>query len=296
MDFTTLMQTGWRDHESATARVADDLTEHAGVVSDAGQAAQYAQLATHAVGEHLGDWPRAVGLVERVVAGRPDDAALSPALGSLAVARHFAGDLPGALAAESRAAALVEDPIGALVRTRMFLASAYLSAKQAEACAAVYRGAMALATKLPEGSGAARAIGVTSNNLAGALVEKEGRTEDETALMLEAAHAARTWWMRSGGTWVNEERADYLLSITHAAAGRPDEALTFADRALATIAANGEEKVDQAFLLLARADAHRLKRDAQAAAADLAKADALAAAFTDDGLKTWYASTSAKLR
>jgi hypothetical protein len=162
-------------------------------------------------------------------------------------------------------------------------------------CAAVYRAALALGETLPEGTPADRAVAITSNNLASELVEAADRTADQTGLMLTAASASRTYWLR-GGTWENDERADYLLALTHRAAGRHDEALEYARRGLATIAANGEEPVDEAFLRLSAAAAHRDLGDGEAHARELAAAETLAANFDNPGLVEWFESEAQKVR
>lgn len=110
--------------------------------------------------------------------------------------------------------------------------------------------------------------------------------------MERAANASRLFWLRVGN-WVNDERADYLLSLVHTALGRADDGRAFAERGLQTIADNGEEKVDEAFLHLACARAGRTQGDDAAHGESLARADALAAGF-DAGLKDWFAGQRVK--
>ena len=126
----------------------------------------------------------------------------------------------------------------------------------------------------------------------------EERTEAQSALMEQAAQNARTYWLRVGN-WVNDERADYLLSGVYHTLGRPEEGKTYAERALATIAANDEddkEKVDEAFLHLARAAACRDLGEGDEHAASLAHAEKLAAAFEGDWLIDWFQEELAKAR
>mgnify|MGYP002713210703 FL=1 len=97
------------------------------------------------------------------------------------------------------------------------------------------------------------------------------------------------------GTWENEERADYLLAIVHNRLNQPDKALEFAAHALEVISKHGEEVVDEAFINLAMAKSFTLKDDRPAYEKVMARANELAEDFNDDGLKTWFNETKAKV-
>jgi hypothetical protein len=71
------------------------------------------------------------------------------------------------------------------------------------------------------------------------------------------------------------------------------KALAAADAGLATIAANGEEKVDEAFLQLARSLALRGLGEGAAADEALEAADALAEDW-EEGLRSWYGEQRGK--
>lgn len=296
MDFKELISSGWANHEGDGESVAESLAEHVGLVTDGSTALQFAALASHTIGEHLGDWPRAAGLLARAVDPLPRDEAIAMPLGNLAVAQFFAGKHTNALATETAAATLAGDgALAAVVRIRMLISSGLMAMNRHDECAAIFRAALGLADALPEGAASERAVAITANNLGGSLLDVSDRNEDQTSLMLEAAAAARKYWLRVG-TWENDERADYMLALVHSAAGRHGEALTFATRALATIAANGEEKVDEAFIRLAAAAAHRGLGDRESHSRELAAAEALAADFGDAGLVSWFEGEAAKVR
>jgi hypothetical protein len=80
------------------------------------------------------------------------------------------------------------------------------------------------------------------------------------------------------------------------ALGNHDEGLKVAERGLKTIADNGDEPVDQAFLHLAAAVAQKGLGDTEQHAAEIAKGEALAEKFEDDGLKKWFAGELKKSR
>ena len=117
--------------------------------------------------------------------------------------------------------------------------------------------------------------------------------------MAQAAEAAHAYWNRVG-TWVNDERGDYLKALVYSALERPAEGRACAERGLHTILENreqgDEEKVDEAFLLLARAGACRNLQDSEAHAASLAGAEAIATTFDKQGLTDWFNEELAKVR
>ncbi len=288
MTLDELIQRGWADHDSQTPEVADRLEQNVGLVADGNGAAQLMNLAIHTVGDHGKDRSRARRICEAALERAGDDPGEAPFL-YLAVARHLDDDDEGAMEARLR---LGDDP-AVPVRVDMLVAQGRMHAGEWDRAASLYEDALSRAEALPSGHRGERATAVVSNNLASELLEKNARTAGQDDLMERAAQAAKTFWTRVG-TWENTERGDYLLALVHHALGRHDEARAFAESGLATIAANGEEKVDEAFLHLARARACRDAGDAAEQAASLAKAGALAAAFEADGLRSWFAKERAK--
>jgi len=296
MTFDAMIDAGWAKHDRDPKGVAERLESGVGLVRDASQAGKYAHLANHVLGEALGDWPAAVRLTASAILRVARSQELIPAFCSLAVARFMAGDPAGSLAAESAAIAL--DPTSApatCVRARMLVAQAVAGAGRWEECRRLYFAALELADTLGEPGSADRSVAVASNNIASAILELAARTQELDDLMERAAQAARTYWLRAGD-WRNDERADYLLALVSNALGRHEEALAFASRGLATIRAGGEENVDQAFLHVARARAHRGLGETGEAAREIEAAEALGRGFGDAGLERRLADEIAKVR
>ncbi|MBX3475158.1 MAG: hypothetical protein KF754_12300 [Planctomycetes bacterium] len=295
MEFNELVNNGWSRHDKQSAALAADLEQHSALADDAPKAVGFLALSNHTIGYHMKDWPRARKLAETVVARLNPDHAASPALGSLAIAQFMAGDEVAALASECRAVALIDtQPVAAMVRCRVLLASELVDAGRLEEGSRLYQAAIGLARAQDEILACDRAVAVTSNNLASNLLELAARTPEQDALMLEAAQAAREFWLKAGN-WENEERAEYLLALVHNKLGKHDDALRHAARGLEVIAANGEEVVDEAFLNLAAAGASRAKGDHELYTRSLARADELAAECADQGVKDWYATERAKV-
>lgn len=295
MNFDDLINNGWARHDKESAALAADLEEHHALADTPQRAVMLLGLANHTIGQHMRDWPRARQLCERVIARFKPEAALSPVFGSLAIAQFMTGDEAAALASECKAVELNAEPLSAMVRTRVLIASEMIDGGRLEEGARLYQATLALARSRTEKLSCDRAIGVTSNNLASNLREKKGRSAQEDELMLAAALASREFWKKSGGTWENDERAEYLLTLVQTELRNFDEALKHAARGLDVIAANGPEIVDEAFLNLAATHAHKLKGDAPKHAETLARADKLAGQFNDKGLTDWFAAERAKV-
>ena len=295
MDIKELINGGWGRHDKESEALAKDLEANHALAETPAHVAAFIQLANHTIGEHLGDWDRACALAEKVMQGREDAHELAVPYSNLAVAQYVSGKVPDALASEAHAVRLTDmEKVGIVIRTRALVASALVGSKRLDEGAVVYDAALELARAQDEKLKCDQALAITSNNLASELSEKETRTEGEDALMLKAAIASKEFWMKCG-TWVNEERGDYLLAIVHNKLNQPDKALEHAAKAIEVIQANGEEEVDEAFINLAMAKSFHLKNDREHYDAAMARAQELADEFKDEGLTTWFNETKAKV-
>lgn len=288
MTLDELIRQGWADHAHKPADVAERLEAHVDLVQDDNGAAGFLNLAGHVIGDHLGERERATRLCEAAIRRLPSPPGTGPCM-FLAVARALSGDEAGAQAARAQAG---DDPTLDM-RIGLLVAQGLMHGGDWEAAAALYAEQMAAAEQFPEGHAGERACAIVSNNIASEALGLPRRTAAQARLMEQAAMAARTYWLRVG-TWVNDERADYLLTGVHHALGNHAQARSYAERGLATIAANGEEKVDEAFLHLARARACRDLGDRDAHAASLERARSLAGEFQGDGLVSWFQDEWAK--
>jgi hypothetical protein len=211
----------------------------------------------------------------------------------LAVARRLSGDDKGAMAAED-ASGVKEPSFG--VRVGMLVAQGHMHAGDWAEVDPLYRAMLATADILKAGNAAERTVAVVSNNLASELLGVKDRDATQDALMSDAAQAAFTYWSRVG-TWVNQARGEYLLSLVQCSLGDPKSGRYSAERGLQIIdQADGEERVDEAFLHIARATACRAQGDGEAQSESLATAAALGAAFEGEGLIAWFQKELAKAR
>jgi len=292
MTLDDLLQQGWMDHAAKTEEVADRLDQGIDLVEDGAGAARYMSLVSHAMGDHLGQRERATTLCERVVAKLGSDAGADAQV-YLAVARRLSGDDEGANAAQEAAGA--EDPaLG--VRIGLLVAQGHMHAGAWTDAASLYRAMLTTSQILDKGHSAERTVAVVSNNLASELLGLRERNAAQDGLMADSAKAAADYWGRVG-TWVNKERGEYLLSMVHRAMGDSKSARLYAEKGLQTIEkAEGEERVDEAFLHLARAAACRDGGDGEAQSESLATAAALGATFEGEGLLAWFQKELEKAR
>jgi hypothetical protein len=253
--FDEAMSWGWSVHDSRTPAVAERLERERALADDPEKAARWTHLGNHAIGQHLGDWPRAARLVrERVEA--MGTRASAPLLSNLVVALRLSGDEAGSRDAERRAVAAEGGTTGwSRVRTRMLVAEGLAARADWDGATAAYDEGLALVRTLPAGSPAERSVAATSNNLASDLLRAEARSPEQDAAMERAANAAREFWLKIGD-WTHDERSDYLLAGVMNALGRHGDALLHAARGLSTIERGGEEPIDAAFLRVALAGAY----------------------------------------
>ncbi|HET9718747.1 MAG TPA: hypothetical protein VFP55_01585 [Solirubrobacteraceae bacterium] len=112
------------------------------------------------------------------------------------------------------------------------------------------------------------------------LLEKTGRSPDETERMIHAAHASRLFW-EGVGEPVNLARGEWQLSRVYSVLARPKPALDHAARCLAICRQNAIGGFDLAYAHEALARARSVAGDREGAAEDARLARAAAAGIED---------------
>jgi hypothetical protein len=291
----TLLKNGFAYHATESERLAREL--EAAAETARGEPAcwpQFLRIATHTVGEHLGDWPRAGRLGDAVLAGQTPTVETGKAWAYLSIARRMAGDPAGAAEAQRAwvASAGSAAPAAALELRFMHVSALVGSGRAAEAMPlylAALGEARALGAAAPRG-----AICAVSSTLATELLEARSRTPDEAALMRLAAVVSHELSLVGGG-WYDEVCGHYLKALVDNVDGKPEAALGHVAAARAVIAANEPCPVDEAFLRLATAHARHLLGEAQASAEALAASDAMANTWDKPGLIAWHAEERARV-
>lgn len=281
--FDDWLGSAWDEHETDADAVAGRLGEGLALVRSEAQLVQLSHLAQHLHGEHLGRWDEGRGWQQ-------------------ALASHslFGNDIAVAVRWRSAALATAGGDAGAAyalgaaerIRARALAASA-LAERDTPRATALFSAALAEADAQADTAPIARAVAITANNLAAALEEKARLSADERALMLQAAHAARRWWALAGG-WLETERAEYRLALSHLKAGDAAQARRHAALCLEIVQANAAPPLEHFFGWQAMALAAQALADVDGHAKALMQArqafDAL-----DDADKAWCRESLDKL-
>jgi hypothetical protein len=139
-----------------------------------------------------------------------------------------------------------------------------------------------------------RALATTGNNLACALEMKPNRSDAERDLMLLAARATRRHWEIAGG-WLETERAEYRLAMSHFEAGDLAQARLHAQNCLEIVEANGSVPLERCFGYEALAKIERAAGNSVGCAQALQSARAACAAIDDAGDRDFAAGELAKI-
>jgi uncharacterized protein YndB with AHSA1/START domain len=125
-----------------------------------------------------------------------------------------------------------------------------------------------------------RAFARSLNGLVWRLLARTGRTGDDDARMVDAAHASQYHWREAGGPPAT--RGEWLVSHVYAVLGRPEPALHHARRCLQLADGPGVADFDTAYAAEAMARALACAGDLDQAAGWHSRATAAGATVTDD--------------
>jgi hypothetical protein len=299
MSFDDFLTQGWRDHGTDAEGVLARLPQGIALISETGQLPAFARLCVHVAGEHLGRWADGIALLEEITrlpffdSGAPQGKAVFV---SLAVLHRCAGN--GEEEARCGAAARAGGDLPEAsdrIRLLAVAASAFLGQRRfAEACRD-FAEAVALASYGPTAiDPAARALAVAGNNLACELENQAALTDDERATMLQAAQVGRDFWAIAGG-WMETERAEYRLAMSHIKAGDPTTALTHARACMKIVEENGSDPGEALFAHEAIARAQLGAGDPTAAGKERERMGALVSAIADPSFQSYCRSELEKL-
>ena len=215
MNFDQFLQQAWSEHGDSAWAVGERLKSARERLTEPAQVPALARILVHVFGEHLGDW---AGGIRELTLLQPhcaaDAAAASAVRVGLAALSLAQGQVPqGArLSEQERVSALCSASAICLGREELQNASDLFDL------------GLKLALLLPEpAQGFERALAVAANNLACALGELALRDEAQTAQMLKAAQTSRRYW-EIAGSWLEVERAEYVLAKSFLRAGQLPQA------------------------------------------------------------------------
>jgi hypothetical protein len=229
LGFDEFLQQAWADHAERAEAVADRLRTETPAPTKSEHIGALVRLVVHLLGEHLGRFDDA----RWRLAALADHPLLDEAAQSALRVGQAALDLA------QRDATAVR--LSATERTRAEATAAAVSVVRGQSARALHLLASARerVARLPEATAADhRPLAVACNNMAWELHARgAARSDEDSAAMLDIAAASRAHWSMAG-TWLEVERADYCLALTHLAAGRADAALPFAAQCLAACIAH----------------------------------------------------------
>jgi hypothetical protein len=297
MSLDDLLTRGWDDHAGDAAGVFDRLVTLAERVASPADALAYARLVAHVGGEHLGRFTEAVALIEGVASRAGGEAPTAESQGVhrlLAALHRCAGDT----AASARHLVSGTGEAGeASARIRVLAQAAAMQVGQGrlQAGGADLEAAVALAEAgLAQGDPAVRDLAVAGNNLACGLEEAPALDDTGRALMLRAARIARRFWAVAGG-WMQVERAEYRLCMSHLKAGAVIEARAHGEACLQIVRENGGDPGESFFAHEACARAAHAAGDLPAAVLHFEAASDALAGIDDAGFRGFCDATLATL-
>jgi tetratricopeptide (TPR) repeat protein len=260
---------GWSDHATDAEGVFRRLPEGLALVTERRHMPPFAGLVVHVAGEHLGRWDEGLALLgslESLPAWDPATPEGKSVMRSESVLHLCAGRTAEAARCEAAGRSGGGLPAASdRVRVLAIVASALTGQRRLEEASRHFEEALALAEYGPgKDDPAARALAVTSNNLAVELETRPTRTSAERDLMLRAAKAGRRWWEVAGG-WTEVERSEYRLAMSHLKAGEAAAALAAARRCREIVVKNGDDPFEAFFAHEALARAHHALGDEAAA-------------------------------
>ena len=283
----TLVTDGWEYHESESERLASELeaADVSGLKSEV--LLQLLKLSNHTIGEHLHDWSRAANLAEKACSTTSEEEISEEVNIQLAIPQYMNNDVSKAHRAEINAILNSENAMSTYLSVKALLANALASDERYEESFELVETLNHFASSVDVDGPYIRSLAIANNNIASRLIDEAELTAESKKLMLESANSSLIYWKKCG-TWENEERALYLVSLAYNRLDQFDQALSYGESALKVIHENGEEKVDEAFIRLALANAHRGLDNKTGHEEELALADAIADEWNDPGMDKWY--------
>lgn len=239
LPFDAFLQQAWADHADHSAAVAERLRTDTPAPHTAEQLAALARLVVHLCGEHLGAFEdgrwRLAALAGHPLADATVQSTLRVGMASLTLAESGHADRDGFTLEE-------------LIRSEAGAAAISLGRHRTDRALALLRDARDRVAALPNAAaGVHRSLAVGCNNMAWELHDRgNARSAGDTAAMLDIAAASRTHWAQAG-TWLEVERADYGLAMSHLSAGQADQGSHFAALCLAACVRNAAPPYEHFF-------------------------------------------------
>ena len=278
------IEQGWNDHVNDAAGVAARLAQARPLLdAEPEKAADFARLAEHVLLGHLGDAAAMAPWLERLAPIAEQRAELAP---TLERARAACALLRG----EAPAADRITLP--ALIQAHGTAACGFAARGDAAQARRLLQSAATLAGDAQGDALATKALAASCNNLASQLLDG-AREPAADALMMETAALSRDTWA-TVGSWLNAERAEYLLALCAAAIGDGAKAAAHAGACAAICEANAADAFERFFAQEAMARAMLAQADRAAAGTALSCMRELIQGIDDEANRAYAQDVLAK--
>lgn len=290
---------GWEDHATDAAGVFARLPQGVALVTDARHIPMLAGLVVHVAGEHLGRWNEGLAILDAIErlpvfdAATPEGKALRRSQAVLHRCAENRAEEERCFA-EGRSGGGVPEASDR-IRVLAISSAALVGQKRMAEARADFEEAVALAAYGPSKTDpAARALAVTAHNIAVEFENRPTLTDIERKMMLHAAQVSRHFWAIAGG-WMEAERGEYRLAMSHIKAGDAATALRHAQHCHRIVIENGNDAGEAFFAHEAIARSHLAAGDAAAARIEREVMVALVPTVADEGFRSFCAEELAKL-
>ena len=280
------IEQAWNDHVADPGGVAAHVGDGIAMLdADPERLGDFLQLAEHLHLAHFGDTAAMQAVLDR--AG--PFLAVQPQVQPLADRARLAMSL---LQDQATVATL---PAPATIRGHGTAICGWVSRGDIDKARQLLQAAAAIArdADLATRTDATKALAASCNNVATQLLDLPRRPQADT-LMLDAAAWSRSAWAEVG-TWMNVERAEYLLALCASATGDGARAVEHAASCLSICEANGADAFELFFAHEAMAKALMASGDRSAAGEQAKRMAALLPEIEDEGNRAYAAAALKKL-
>lgn len=231
----------WNNHAKESETVAENLKGQIDLIKEKNEISSYVAITNHTFGGHLGNFKGAIELLNQLKE-LPFFEQEQSVYRGLAAMHYCDGNK-----SEFTKYLNLANEAGSKVKIYASAATELVAQKRIkDSTKAFFLAKENVPLDLPSQDPIAKSMAIAGNNLACELEELESRTEEENELMLEAAKTARIYW-EIGGNWINIERAEYRLAISHLKAGHFEDALRHANHCLNICIENNSDATELFF-------------------------------------------------
>ncbi len=236
-EFKTFINDCWAKHETESEFVAKKLEDSQNVVTNENELASYVGIVVHTLGGHLGEWQRGIDLLESLKELKLENK--DPIIRGQAILALGMNDC------KNKYLDMVTDDQMASVYSHA--ATELLNQDQNQKAKTFLDKALSLVPNdLDNTNSLAKSLAISTNNMACALEEKNELSLEDSELMILCATTARKYW-EVAGSWVEVERAEYRLAMSHLKAKNFDKAYMHATQCLEICTKNKADEFELFF-------------------------------------------------